>query len=185
VSPLCIKNKHVLLHQLCFTLSGLKYVFPHGKVNYDINYLCTCFRLAKKMPRGRRITAYEDMPGFMRGIFHQMALPSEYPTPGLIVGDLRSLYRLRLRDLTVTVTSLSFPIDEFVLICFILDYISANCRRPSISSLCEDDFETLIFVPGGGILETARRNGIRRIMRAFREYSSRFPQMNPNLMYYQ
>ena len=110
------------------------------------------------MPRGRRIT--------------------------LIVRDLRLLYRLRLRDLTVTVTNVAYPMDEFVLIFFIMDYISANGRRPSISSLCEDDFETLIHVPGGGILETARRNGIRRIMRAFREYSSRFPQMNPNPMYY-
>ena len=140
--------------------------------------------LQRNMPRGRRITSYEDLPGFMRVLFHQMAISSEFPTPGLIVGDLRSLYRLRLRDLTVTVTNLAFPCDEFVLIFFILDYISANCRRPSISSLSEDDFETLIFVPGGGILETARRNGIRRIMRAFREYSSRFPQMNPNLIYY-
>ena len=136
------------------------------------------------MPRGRRITSYEDMPGFLRVLFHQMALSSDFPTPGLIVRDLRALYRLRLRDLTVTVTNLGYPCDEFVLIFYIFDYLSANGRRPSICSLSEDDFETLIFVPGGGILETARRNGIRRIMRAFRDYCYRFPQMNPNPMYY-
>ena len=137
------------------------------------------------MPRGRRITAYEDLPGFMRVLFHQMALPLDRPTPGLIVRDLRSLHLLRLRDLTVTVTNVAFPCDEFVLIFYILDYLSANCRRPSMNFLSEEDFETLIFVPGGGILETARRNGIRRIMRAYREYWNRFPQMNPNTMYYE
>jgi len=51
--------------------------------------------------------------------------------------------------------------------------------------LSEEDFETLIFVPGGGLLETARRNGIRRIMRVYRDYWNRFPQMNPNTMYYE
>ena len=143
------------------------------------------FQTKKNMPRGRRITAYEDLPGFMRVLFHQMALPMDRPTPGLIVRDLRSLHLLRLRDLTVTVTNLCFPCDEFVLIFFILDYLSVNCRRPSMNLLSEEDFETLIFVPGGGLLETARRNGLRRVMRAYRDYWNRFPQMNANMMYYE
>jgi len=136
------------------------------------------------MPRSRRIRFYEDMLGFMRAMFYQQALPMDMPTPGFIVRDLRSLHRLMLRELPVTVSNIAFPVDDFILIFYIFDYLSANCRRPSISSLSEDDFEQLCYVPGRGILETARRNGIRRIMLAFREYSSRFPQMNDNFPYH-
>ena len=137
------------------------------------------------MPRSRRIRTYEDMPGFMRAMFYQQALPMDMPTPGFIVRDLRSLHRLMLRELPVTVTNISFPVDALILIFYIFDYISANCRWPSISSLSENDFEGLCVVPGRGILETARRNGIRRIMLAFREYSNRFPQMNEHFPYHQ
>jgi hypothetical protein len=121
-----------------------------------------------RLPQFSRVDTFADLPPMYVPYYYEPPLPHSTPTHGIVVSDLRSLVGLPISRIPLSIVNCNFPHDEIALLCFVLDWLRANCNFATLCTFSETKVNQMIELPPAHLNLTCRRQALRRVFLAFR-----------------